>query len=423
MRIAYLFTSFPVASETFLQREIRAMRERSDVEIELWSLWGGKAEWEGMPVRRYPFWSVLRVIFFRVPQWAWRRPGALRRVWAAYMGESSPSLLNIGENLLGLAFALDNADRFRANPPDLFHAVWGTMPAAAAWLLREITGVPFSMGAHAYDIFRSGGDWTLRQKLARACFVHTTTAAARERLLGLGAPPQRTHLIRRGLEILPAADPPPVAALPQTAVSVAPPSAPLRLLSIGRLVPKKGFLSQLRIYRALRDAGVDFAARIVGDGPLAAEIERHIQRLGLAGHVTLAGALSYAQVTAEYAAADIFVFTGVVAEDGDRDGLPNVIPEAMAHGVAVVTTPVSGTTEAVKHGETGQVARIDDVAGWLAAVRRLRDDAAFRQRTRCAARRWVEAEFAAHTNAAKLAAELIAAASAAAKNEGLRAVR
>ncbi|MDR2862396.1 MAG: hypothetical protein LBV54_00760, partial [Puniceicoccales bacterium] len=83
------------------------------------------------------------------------------------MSESSPSLLNIGENLLGLAFALYKADFFRADPPALFHAVWGTMPAAAAWLLHEITGIPFSMGAHAYDIFRDGGDWTLRQKLAR----------------------------------------------------------------------------------------------------------------------------------------------------------------------------------------------------------------------------------------------------------------
>jgi len=394
MRIAYLFTSFPVATETFLQREIRAMRRRAGVEIELWSLWRGAAEWEGMPVRRYPFHRVLPVIFGKLPLWAWRRPGLLRRVWGAYMGESSPSLLNIGENLLGLGFALDTADHFRRNPPDLFHAVWGTMPAAAAWLLHELTGVPFSMGAHAYDIFRDGGDWTLREKLARAALVHTTTGNARARLLELGAPPARTRLIRRGLEPLPAwtGERPP-----------RPPAAPLRVLSIGRLVPKKGFLRQMRIYRALRDAGIAFEARIVGDGPLEAELRRLAATLGIAGNVTFAGRLKFSEIPAQHRWADVFAFTGVVADDGDRDGLPNVIPEAFAYGTPVVTTPVAGTTEAVVDGVTGQVVALENVAGWVAALRRARDDAAFVRRTRLAARRWVEENFDARRNADALA--------------------
>jgi glycosyltransferase involved in cell wall biosynthesis len=401
MRIAYLFTTFPVASETFLQREIRAMRARPDVEIELWSLWGGAETWEGMTVNRYPFLNILRVIFCKLPVWAWRRPGALRRVWATYMSEAAPDLLNIGENLLGLAFALDYATHFRRHPPDLFHAVWGTMPAAAAWLLREVTGIPFSMGAHAYDIFRRGGDWTLRQKLATARVIHTTTDAARKRLLGLGAAPERVMLIRRGLATLPE--------FHSTALA-APKSATMRLLSIGRLVPKKGFLRQLLILRALRDVGIRFEARIIGGGPLAAELRRTIAKLDLEGNVTLVGELDYAAVTTEYARADVFVFTGIVAEDGDRDGLPNVIPEAMAHGVPVVTTPVSGTTEAIRHGETGQVVRIDNLDAWVGAIRRLRDDPAFREHTRQAARHWVETEFLACNNAAKLSAGLLAAA-------------
>ncbi|MDR2844565.1 MAG: glycosyltransferase [Puniceicoccales bacterium] len=405
MRIVYLFTCFPVSSETFLQREIRAMRERGDVEIELWSLWRGKPEWEGLPVNRYPFFSIFRVIFFKIPLWAWRHPGALRRVWAAYMSESSPDLQNIGENLLGLAFALDKAADFRASPPALFHAVWGTMPAAAAWLLHEITGTPFSMGAHAYDIFRRGGDWTLRQKLARARFIHTTTDAARRRLLELGAPPERTRLIRRGLDTLP-----PFRPSDGTDGNGTDGTGAVHLLSIGRLVPKKGFFHQLEIYRALRNAGVPFEARIVGDGELLEELRLRIHTLGLDGAVALCGELSYDAVVAQYAWADIFFFTGAVADDGDRDGLPNVIPEAMAHGVPVITTPVSGTTEAIADGVTGQVVAQTDTAGWVRAVRRLRTDAAFAAQTRAAARLWVEREFCAHANAARLAGELTRAA-------------
>jgi glycosyltransferase involved in cell wall biosynthesis len=375
------------------------MRERGDIEIELWSLWRGKAEWEGMRVCRYPFLSIFRVIFFKIPLWAWRCPAVLRRVWSGYMSESPPGLLNIGENLLGLAFALDKGDFFRARPPDLFHAVWGTMPAAAAWLLREITGIPFSMGAHAYDIFCRGGDWTLRQKLARARLIHTTTDMARGRLLELGADPRRVHLIRRGID----APPVPAASVqPRTDAGV------LRILSIGRLVPKKGFLAQIEIYRALRDAGARFAAHIVGEGNLASEINRRIAAAGLNNFVSLLGHLDYEAVSAQFDWADVFVFTGIVADDGDRDGLPNVIPEAMAHGVPVVSTPTAGTTEAITHEVTGQIVASNDIVGWTHALCRVRDDPVFTARTCAAARLWVEREFCARTNAARLARELTA---------------
>jgi glycosyltransferase involved in cell wall biosynthesis len=401
MRIVYLFTCFPVQSETFLQREIRAMRKRDDVEIELWSLWRGESEWEGMPIRRYPFASIFRVIFLKIALWAWRRPGVLRRVWAAYMSASPPDLLNIGENLLGLAFALDKASEFRARPPDLIHAVWGTMPAAAAWLLHELTAIPFTMGAHAYDIFRHDGDWTLRHKLACARLIHTTTDSARARLIDLGIPPGKIHIIRRGMEI--------PAERPFRTVPVES-AVPLRILSVGRLVPKKGFFQQIEIYRALRDAAEVFTARIVGGGPLLRELRQRVASLGLEKFVTFTGALEYTEIPAQYEWADALFFTGIVAGDGDRDGLPNVIPEAMAYGVSVLTTPVSGTTEAIEDGVTGQVIVSHDVSAWVAAVRRLRFDSDFADRTRTAARAWVVREFDAAVNSASLSSKLIAAA-------------
>ena len=401
MRIVYLFTCFPVRSETFLQREIRALRKRDDVEVELWSLWCGKSEWEGMPVHRYPFASIFRVIFLKIALWAWRRPGVLRRVWAAYMGASPPDLLNIGENLLGLAFALDKASEFRARPPDLIHAVWGTMPAAAAWLLHELTAIPFTTGAHAYDIFRHDGDWTLRHKLARARLIHTTTDSARTRLIELGTHPEKIRLIRRGMEIPP---PRPFRPLP------AGPDVPLHILSIGRIVPKKGFFRQLEIYRTLRDAGENFEARIIGEGPLLAELRQHTASLGLGGFVTFIGPLEYTEIPSQYQWADAFFFTGIVADDGDRDGLPNVIPEAMAYGVSVITTDVSGTTEAIEDGVTGQVVASHEPGAWVSALRRLRNEPEWTARTRAAACVWVKREFDANTNSARLAAELTAAA-------------
>jgi glycosyltransferase involved in cell wall biosynthesis len=177
-------------------------------------------------------------------------------------------------------------------------------------------------------------------------------------------------------------------------------------LSIGRLVPKKGFFQQIEIYRALRDAGENFTARIIGDGPLLLDLRQRAASLGLEGVVTFTGPFEYAQIPAQYEWADAFFFTGTIAGDGDRDGLPNVIPEAMAYGVSVITTSVSGTTEAIEHGVTGQVLPGGDLAAWVSAVRRLRGEPEFSVRTRAAARAWVEREFDAAVNSARLAAEL-----------------
>lgn len=390
-RVAYLFTTFPVDSETFLQREIRAMRGRGDIVFELHSMWGGADSWEGTPVSRFPFAAVLRVIFWQLPKWAWRKPGVLLELWSEYLLAEARSPMNVAENLLGLAFALDRADHFNANKPDLFHGVWATMPGSAALLLSRLTGVPYSLGAHAYDIFARGGDWIARTKLRDARFVHNSTGSARRRALELKCDPAKAVLIRRGLDTLPAY------------AGDRPVTAPVKILTVGRLVPKKGFRRQLKIHRALLDAGIDIRVTLVGEGDLHGELARAIARLGLEKNVRLAGKLTYAEVSALHDESDIFIFTGLIAEDGDRDGLPNVIGEAMAHGTSVITTPVSGTTEAIECGVTGQVVPLHDTAGWIRAVRRLVDEPEFAARTRRNARRWVEQNFCAHGNAATLA--------------------
>ncbi len=395
--MAYLFTTFPADSETFLQREIRAMRRRDDIAFELHSMWGGSDEWEGLRIRRFPFACVARVLLWQLPKWAWRKPATLSEVWSEFLRAPARSPMNVGENLLGFAFALDRADDFLRAKPDLFHGVWTTMPGAAALLLSRITGVPYSLGAHAYDIFARGGDCIARTKLTNAQFVHNSTAAARDRARTLGCPPDRTELIRRGLDTLPAYR-------PHRKIE-----APVKILTVGRLVPKKGFRRQLRIHRALLDAGIDIRVTLVGEGELYGELAQSIRTLGLEGHVRLAGKLTYKEVSALHDEADIFIFTGLIADDGDRDGLPNVIGEAMAHGASVITTPVSGTTEAIEHGVTGQVVEINDTQGWVRAVRRLVDDPGFTERTRRAARDWVESNFCAHGNAAKLARNFHAA--------------
>jgi len=170
-------------------------------------------------------------------------------------------------------------------------------------------------------------------------------------------------------------------------------------------VEKKGLRHQLRLYAALRAAGFMFEVHFVGEGPLRGELERLAGELDLTDRVTFTGHLPQSEVGAQLIWADVLVHTGVVAPSGDRDGLPNVIPEAMAFGTLVVTSPAAATTEAVTDGVTGLVAPVNATEAWLEAWRRLAADDALAESLRAAARRWVEENFDAHKNAACLYAQ------------------
>ena len=401
--IAYFFTTFPKGTETFLQREIAGMKGLG-VQLQIHSLWGGGTSFRGLPVHRFNKWRLL-TLFWLIPAEAARRPAVLRQLLRGLFTRRAPSWLNFWENMLGAGFACVVARDFRRNPPDHIHAAWGGGPATAAWLLWRIDGHRFSAAAHAYDIFEHGGDWWLKDKLEHAAFVHTSTEMARRALVARGLDPARIACIRRGLDRLPAVKP-----LREGRV-------PLRLICVARLVEKKGLDHQLRIYAALREAGVPFAARIIGDGPLRPELERLAGRLGIAAHVTFAGHLPQHEVWNQLAWADVLLHTGVIAPSGDRDGLPNVIPEAMSVGVLVVTSPAAATTEAVTQGISGFVVPVDAVADWVSTLRRLSADDPCAERLRAAARRWVEENFDAHRNAARLLAKFREAAAVAGKTE------
>lgn len=395
MKIVYLFTTFPVASETFLQRELRLMA-RQGIELEIHSMWKGDKEWEGHRIHHFRHRYLLKLLW-ALPYWAFKKPEVLRNVLQRLFQSEITCLQNLGELLVGLGFALVKAREFDQARPNLLHGVWATMPATAAWLLNQLTGLPYTMGAHAYDVFRRGGDCLLPAKVCSARIIHTTTEATRQRLICLGAKPERIRLIRRGLDCFPPCQPRQLH------------EGPLRFISVGRMVEKKGFDDQLRLFAKLKEAGIAFEARIIGDGVLMPRIIAMRDALGLRQEVSLPGWLGHDAVLAEYAWADAFLFTGKIARDGDRDGLPNVIPEAMASGLTVLTTPVSGTTEAIEDGVTGFVCPPRDWYCWLAAIRQIQDCPETIERIHTRARAWAEEHFDTRKNAALLAEELRAA--------------
>ena len=186
--------------------------------------------------------------------------------------------------------------------------------------------------------------------------------------------------------------------------------ATLHLLSVGRLVEKKGQLHQIDACAELARRGRLFRLRIVGEGPLRGALEARIAAAGLAGSIRLDGERPPDEIWDAYAWADVFWHTGIVDSQGDRDGLPNVIPEAMACGLPVISSTAGGAGEAVCDGVTGLiVADPSKVAALADAAGRLADDATLRANFGAAGRKWVEENFLAEVNTRRLAEAFAAA--------------
>jgi glycosyltransferase involved in cell wall biosynthesis len=391
-RLILLFTTFPVATETFLQREVRALRELG-VDLEMWSCWGGEADFDGMPVHRLSQWGWSSLVFW-IPYWFLRGPRRFFRLFQPWWRRPPPNWTNFLENLAGLGIGARLARRFETSADDPFiHAVWATMPTTVAWTTRILTDRPYSFAAHAYDLFEHGGDWILPVKIAAAQGVRTSTEVGAQRLREAGAREMRLAMIRRGFETLPAYR------SPRPAGARGPESV-CRILSVGRLVEKMGYLTQLQVYRRLGERGFAFTAEIIGEGPDRARIEAEIARLGLASRIRLHGHRTIEEVWEALEVADVALFTGGVAQSGDRAGFPNFLGEAMAVGVPVVTTPVGAVQEVIRHAQEGLVVATEDALS-LAILETWSDPAAAAERT-MRARAWIETHFDAAKNMREL---------------------
>lgn len=389
MKVDYLFTTFPTLSETFYQREIRALAAKG-VELNIYSLWGGERVFESTPVHLFNKWRLVTLPFWTA-YWLVLRPKIILALLPKLFGSRPGSGLNLLENLLGLGFALTHAHQLGDGGRGL-HAAWATAPGTAAQLIGALRNRSFTLGAHAYDVFRDGGDWWLEEKIRQAAMVVTSTQTTATALRERGADPDTLQVIRRGLSNFPPMKP------------VRTTRAPLRLLCVGRLVEKKGYEHQLTLYARCKEARLDFEAKIVGDGPLRAALRAQLIALKLDDCIELLGELGEQETQTWFEWADAFVYTGVVAASGDQDGLPNVIPEAMRAGIPVVSTAVAGVPEAIHNEVSGRLLALDDTAQWLETLLRLANDDAYYNRFRNNARQWVETEFDAAANAGKLLA-------------------
>ena len=376
-RVMYLVRSWPRLSQTFVVNEILA-QERLGTRVEVYSLTRSderlvqpQVQAVGARVhylddrRRRPRLAALRdhaSVARAAP-----RAYVTTLVYAALRprlahGYATLSTVGCLSAALRLAAVVNRARRAGA-PIEHLHAHFAHDPALVALLTRRLTGVPYSVTAHARDLYQIPVP-SLRARAHEASAVVTCCAANLHYLRSVlpAALHPRLHLIPHGVEVdrfVPA----PREASP----------APVEILSVGRLVEKKGFPDLLRACRSVKDsaAHVPFRLRIYGDGPMRAGLVELRDRLGLQEDVEFLGERDGDDVLRAYQRADVFALTPCVTADGDRDGIPNVIVEAMACGLPVLTTDAGGVTEVVHHGVNGLVAEPRDVAtlaGFLAEL-------------------------------------------------------
>jgi len=259
------------------------------------------------------------------------------------------------------------------------HAHFCHTATTVAMFTSKLCGLPFSFTAHAKDIYvraLNPGD-LLQTKLRRAKFVVTCTEANRTHLAALGVTDTPIYTSYHGLNTR--------QFVPRAAAVEEPP--PPVLLTVGRLVEKKGFTFLIEACRLLKDRGYRFQCQIVGGaGPCARHVASLIRDLGLEDTVVMRPAVTQEELRQVYQQATLFTLPCQIAENNDRDGIPNVLVEAMAMGLPVVSTDISGIPELIEHGVSGLLAPQKDARALAEAIAELLDAPALRQRLGSAAR-------------------------------------
>lgn len=339
-RIGYVVKVYPRFSETFVVTEILA-REAAGDDIAIFAMrptsdarFHPELAQVQAPVHHLPkpgklteAWSLIRRAHQELPDFSQRYAAALPLL--ARM--DAPDAIQ----------AIDLALRIRAEGITHLHAHFASLAARVAMAAAALTQIPYSVTTHAKDIFHQDVDQQmLEEVLTRAHHVVAISEFNRQHLHTRF--PQTSHhttLVRNGLDLerFGYRDPGPV-------------GDRLEVLAVGRLVEKKGFAHLIDAAANLRDAGVAVRVRIAGDGELRGVLRDQIDRLDLTDHVELLGPRSQAEIRDLLISADVFAAPCVVAADGNADGLPTVLLEAMATGVPSIATAVTGIPEAIHPG-------------------------------------------------------------------------
>jgi glycosyltransferase involved in cell wall biosynthesis len=400
--VAVVLKGYPRLSETFIAQEIAGL-ERRGLRLHIVSL-RRPTDPAVHPVHR----EIAAPVLY-LPEYLHEAPLRVLRAWRAarkmsgYRSARQAWLRDLRRDptpnrvrRFGQALVLA-----RELPPGIarLHVHFLHTPASVARYASLLTGLPWSCSAHAKDIWITPA-WEKREKLASLDWLVTCTRLGAEHLRSLAADPDKVALVYHGLDL--ARFPPPPAARPPR--DGRDPDDPVTILSVGRLVAKKGYDDLLAALAKLPPA-LHWRLVQVGGGALAAPLREQAARSGLADRIRWLGPQPQDAVIARYREADLFVLASRVAADGDRDGLPNVLLEAQSQGLACLSTTAGAIAELIEPEVTGLLAPPGDVDALAQGLERLIRTPPLRARLAAAGAARVRQAFAFEPGLERLAAK------------------
>ena len=400
--VAVVVKGYPRLSETFIAQEILAL-ERRGVEIVIVSL--------RHPTDRFthPIHAEIRSPVLYLPEYLRDAPGRVFRSWtiarklpgyararamwlADLLRDRTPNRVRRFGQALVLASELERVESI--------HAHFLHTPASVARYASVMLGIGWSFSAHAKDVWTTP-EWEKREKLADARFGVTCTRVNHEHLAALAPSPDTVELVYHGLDR--ARFPARIDERAERDGSDA--QDPVRILSVGRLIEKKGFGDLLEAL-AMLPSSLAWRLDVVGGGTLDARLRTFAATLGIAERVRWLGSLPHDRVIECFSRADLFALASRISADGDRDGLPNVLMEAHLLGAACVATRVSAIPELIEHDVNGLLVPPRDTAALAAALERAIAAPALRARLAAAGRRVVNTRFSFEEGVERIAARL-----------------
>jgi len=362
MSIIFLLKGYPRLSETFIAQEILALEKRG-LDIRIVSL--------RFPTDKetHPIVKEIKASVSYLPEYLHQEPLRIIKAW--WKVRRLPGYrLALRQWLKDLKrdFTTNRGRRFGQAlvlttelPSDTthLHAHFLHTPASVAYYTHLLTGLPWTCSAHAKDIWTIP-EWEKIEKLENMEWLVTCTRSGHAHLQDLAKDKNKVSLVYHGMDFkrFPAPE------------KIQKSGNEIVLLSVGRAVAKKGYDDLLEAL-ALLPKNLNWQFRHIGGGPLTESLKEQAARLGLGENIVWLGAQAQEKVLQEYKAADIFVLASKIAQDGDRDGLPNVLMEAQSQKLAIIATNISGIPELIIDGKTGILVAPNDPIALAQAIKEL----------------------------------------------------
>jgi colanic acid/amylovoran biosynthesis glycosyltransferase len=347
-QLAVVLKGWPRLSETFIAQELVALEARG-LRFDVWSMR------HPTDTKRHALHDQLKAKVRYLPEYLYQEPwrvlkglghsvrlpgfGAALKLWLKHlMRDPTPNRVR----RFGQAAVLA-----REASPDLkfVYAHFLHTPSSVALYASMMRGVGWGFSAHAKDIWLSP-DWEKQDKLARAAFGVTCTALGATHLRGLSPDPSTLDLVYHGLDLSRFPSPPPQRPARDGSAE------PVTIVSVGRLVEKKGYDLLLDAFAGLPPQ-LNWRFVHIGGGDLSAKLKAQSEKLGLSDQIEWRGSRNQSEVIEALREADFFVLPSRIASDGDRDGLPNVLMEAASQELPVLSTSVSSIPEFIEDGKQG----------------------------------------------------------------------